>query len=31
MKLLDVLKKTYAIENKEVPREEFEKLMEETK
>lgn len=31
MKLLDLLKKTYTVENKEVPREEFEKLMEGTK
>ncbi|MGP8217368.1 MAG: trigger factor [Bacteroidia bacterium] len=31
MKLLDLLKKTYKIENKEVPRDEFEKLMENVK
>jgi hypothetical protein len=31
MKLVDLLKKTYTIENKELPREEFEKLMENVK
>src|ERR1700739_34377 len=31
MKLLELLKKTYTVENKEVPRDEFEKLMEGTK
>lgn len=31
MKLLDLLKKTYTVENKELPREEFEKMMEGTK
>jgi trigger factor len=31
MKLVELLKKTYTIENKEVPREEFEKLMENVK
>ncbi|HTA83829.1 MAG TPA: trigger factor [Bacteroidia bacterium] len=31
MKLVDLLKKTYTIENKELPREEFEKIMENVK
>jgi len=31
MKLMDLLKKTYTVENKEVSRSEFEKLMENVK